>query len=451
MTNASIVTIGDEILIGQILDTNSSAISRELGKKGVRTVRMLSIGDDHPTIVKTLGNELENADIVIVTGGLGPTKDDITKKALAELYGSPGMVEHPGQLEMVRKILASRGLDMLDINRAQALVPTGCEVIVNRKGTAPVMVFRFSGERFGHTATLYSLPGVPFEAEGALPDVVADICAHYPLEHIHHRTFMTYGIAESALSKLIEPWELSLPPDMHLAYLPNPLTGVRLRISVYGGDPEEAERKISAEMARIRPILGDYLYSETDDTLQHRIGQILAEKGQTLSVAESCTGGTISQLITSVPGSSGYYLGSVTSYAVSIKEKVLGVPADTIREFGVVSAEVAAAMAEGVRRLTGSDWAVATTGLASAATAPTSSKPSGEKEQRRAGITELESSAESIVSAAQQPVGTVWIAVSSARGTVTESYVYKNDRKRNIERFAASALNLLRLELEKTK
>ena len=199
MTTASICTIGDEILIGQIVDTNSSYISRALGAAGIRVGTMLSIGDDRGRIIKTLRSELENNDIVITTGGLGPTKDDITKDALAELSGSTGYVEHPGQLEIVCKILRSRGLEVLDINRRQALVPDTCEVIVNRLGTAPIMVFRFDSSRFGHPATLYSLPGVPHEAIGAVTDVVSDIKSHYKLESITHRTIMVYGMAESAL------------------------------------------------------------------------------------------------------------------------------------------------------------------------------------------------------------------------------------------------------------
>ena len=413
MTTSSICTIGDEILIGQVVDTNSSRIARALGEIGIRTDRMLSIGDRREDILGNLRNELSLSDIVIVTGGLGPTKDDITKDALRELSGSEGYYEHPGQLAKVHEILRSRGLDVLDINLAQALVPDRAEVIVNRLGTAPIMVFRLDGGK-----TLYALPGVPFEAEGALPDVLADIRAHYPLETIRHRNIMVYGIAESALSRKIEPWELALPEGMHLAYLPDPLTGIRLRLSVYGGG-EDADAALEAQIEALKALLGDLVYSDRDDRLECVVGRLLKEAGQTLSAAESCTGGEIAHMLTGVPGSSAYFLGSVTSYAVAVKESVLGVPAETIERFGVVSSEVAAAMAEGVRRLTGSDWSVATTGLAG---------PDGD------GV---------------NPVGTVWIGVASAAGTVTVMRQYKNDRKHNIERFAASALDFLRLELQK--
>ena len=219
MTTASICTIGDEILIGQVVDTNSSNISLALNSLGIKVTRMISIGDDHDEIISSLENELSNNEIVIVTGGLGPTKDDITKKALADLSCAAGYKTDAAQLEIVHRILSARGLDVLDINLAQASVPDTCDVIPNMLGTAPIMVFRFPEERFGHPATLYSLPGVPFEAIGALNDVLADIKANYSLSDIYHKTVMTFGIAESALSKLIEPWEDSLPEDMQDACL----------------------------------------------------------------------------------------------------------------------------------------------------------------------------------------------------------------------------------------
>ena len=418
MIQASICTIGDEILIGQIVDTNSSHISRALNGIGIKVKEMLSIGDDLDTIVNSLESELTNNDIVIVTGGLGPTKDDITKTALAKLSQTTTYKTDQRQLEILHKILSSRGLDILDINIAQASVPDSCEVIPNRLGTAPIMVFRFSEDRFGHPATLYSLPGVPFEALGALDDVMADIKIHYNTSDIHHRTVMTFGIAESALSKMIEEWEDNLPEDIHLAYLPNALTGVRLRLSIYGGVKEDEEKRIDAEITRLKAILGDYIYSDEDDTLESCIGRLLAANGKTLSTAESCTGGTISAMITSVPGSSGYFLGSVTSYANSVKTGVLGVPAEIIENYGAVSSQCVAAMAEGVRKLTGSDYSVATSGIAG---------PGG--------------------ATADKPVGLVWIGVSSDKGTETFSAVFKSDRKRNIERFASTAMNYLRVKL----
>lgn len=419
MTQASICTIGDEILIGQIVDTNSSHISRALNSYGIRVNRMLSIGDERSEIISSLTEELQKNDIVIVTGGLGPTKDDITKAALAELSGTDRYKTDDAQLEIIHRILSSRGLDVLDINKAQASVPETCDVILNHMGTAPIMVFRFPESRFGHKATLYSLPGVPYEALGALDDVLKDIKAHYSLSDIYHKTIMTYGLAESALSKMIESWEDALPEDIHLAYLPNQFTGVRLRLSIYGGSKEQEMARIEAEYAKLKGILADYIYSEQEDTLQNCIGRTLEAAGKTISVAESCTGGLISHLFTSIPGSSAYYLGSVTSYANSVKERVLGVPSEIIRNHGAVSSECAAAMASGVRKLTGSDFAVATTGIAG---------PGGGSDEK--------------------PVGLVWVGVSSKEGTQTFKIQYKGDRIRNIERFTAFALNKIREKIK---
>ena len=414
MIDACICTIGDEILIGQVLDTNSSHLAVALEEAGIHVKRMISLGDDKVEISTILKRELAQNAIVISTGGLGPTKDDITKAVLGEISGAKSMVTHPGQLEMVHKILQSRGLDVLPSNLAQAEVPDTAEVIVNRLGTAPIMVFR----HVQGGGTLYALPGVPHEATGAIPSVMQDIRHHQPLDSIRHRNIMVYGIAESALSEQIAAWEDALPADMHLAYLPNPLTGIRLRLSIYGGDAREQEVRMEQQLDQLKTLLGPLMYADTDSDLETTVGELLKAAGKTLSIAESCTGGEIAHLFTSVPGSSAYFLGSVTSYAIPVKESVLGVSPALIREKGVVSSEVAAAMAEGVRRLTGSDYAVSTTGLAG---------PAGDE---------------------CNPVGTVWIGVAGPKGTRTVSYCYKNDRKRNIERFAASALNFLRLTLQ---
>ena len=415
MTTASICTIGDEILIGQIVDTNSARIAAALNSLGIKVVRMLSIADDTDAIIGGLSAQLTDCDIVICTGGLGPTKDDITKPALLSLSGSSEWVEFKEQTAVNYQILHSRGLDMLPSNRQQSMVPDHCDPILNKRGTAPIMAFHFDEARFGHKAALFSMPGVPFETEAAIPDVLEDIRKHFSLNDIYHHTLMTYGLAESALAEKLADWEDALPQGIHLAYLPNPLTGVRLRLSSFTGDKERLE----AEADKLKAILGDLVYSDCDDTLESAIGKLLRGSGCTLSAAESCTGGEISHLITTIPGSSEYYLGSVTSYAAEIKCKVLGVKKETIDTEGIVSSAVAAAMAEGVRRLTGSTYSVATTGWADAY---------GDE---------------------HEPAGTVWIGVSGPNGTVTERKQYRNDRKRNIERFAASALDLLRRYIEK--
>ncbi len=417
MLKASICTIGDEILIGQIVDTNSAHIAAALEENGIAVRRMLSLSDNHDDIVGTLRSELEQSDIVITTGGLGPTKDDITKPALSALSGSTGYKRDERQLAIVHRILRSRGLDVLPVNLAQADVPDKAEVIPNELGTAPLMAFSFPGGK-----RLYAMPGVPHEALGAIPLILEDIRRHFPAAgHILHRSLMVYGIAESALSEKIAPWEDALAADhIHLAYLPNTLTGIRLRLSTSTGTQQEQEERIGRQIASLKEILGDLIYSEQDDCLEATVGRLLKAAGKTVSAAESCTGGEIAHLLTTIPGSSAYFLGSVTSYAISVKEQVLGVKPGTIAAHGVVSAEVAAEMAEGVRRLTGSDYAVSTTGLAG---------PGGDD---------------------SNPEGTVWIGVSSARGTVTVKKQYRNDRKRNIERFAAAALNELRKEIERS-
>lgn len=425
MKTAAICTIGDEILIGQIVDTNSSAIAIELNNIGIKVCRMISISDDGTDIKQSIKSLLHNSDIVIVTGGLGPTKDDITKKALAELSGSRGDIFHEGQMQVIERILAHRGIDISDINRAQAMVPDTCEVMVNRKGTAPGMIFRFFPADFTHCPVLYSLPGVPFEAIGLLPDVMADIRRHFALDSIYHKTITTYGIAESTLAKMIEPWEDALPSDMHLAYLPNPLTGVKLRLSIYGGDRDEEIRRIDREFAKVMPVIGDAVYGEGDDTLQSVIAKRLTESGLTLSVAESCTGGFLASLFTAMPGASKYFYGSVTSYDNSVKENILNVSIETIAEHGAVSRECAEAMALGVSRALNTDFAVSTTGIAG---------PDGGSEDK--------------------PVGTVWVGVAypdtdhpGKTAVISRMFRFNNDRYTNIQRFAGSALNLLRTVL----
>ncbi len=410
MIQASVCTIGDEILIGQVVDTNSSRISRALGEAGIPVRSMVSVGDSREAILYALRRELSKSSIVITTGGLGPTKDDITKDVLGELSGSTRMVENPQQREIMEQILSSRGLQVLESNRRQAWVPERCEVIPNKLGTAPIMSFTAD-----NGSVLYALPGVPHEAAGALPDVLEHIRRRFAINDICHRNVMVYGLAESALSELIAPWEDALPPEIHLAYLPDPLKGIRLRLSIYSGTSANENALIDSELEKLKSILGNRIYSDADDTLEATVGRIFKENGLTLAAAESCTGGEIAHLLTTVSGASEYFLGSVTSYAIKVKEEVLGVPAETIGKFGVVSEEVAIAMAKGVRLLLGSDYSVATTGLAGA-----------EGDGRNPG-------------------GTVWIAVAGPNGEKAQKFSYHNDRKRNIQRFAATALDFLRL------
>ncbi len=413
---ASICTIGDEILIGQIVDTNSAFIAERLQRIGVRVRYMVSIADDRSEIIGKLSECLESTDIVIVTGGLGPTKDDITKDALKALSGSNGYVLSQEQFSIVERILSSRGVPMLDINRAQALVPDRCEVLPNSIGTAPGMVFRGLGKK--GTSTLFSLPGVPFETKGLMEQVIADIKSHFPVEEISHRTILTFGIAESVLAKRIEEWEDSLPEGMHLAYLPNPTLGVRLRLTQVG-----AATDFEPQVSRLKAILGDAVYGEGDDNLPKVIGRMLKDMGKSVSAAESCTGGRISALFTSVAGCSDYYKGSVTSYANEVKMNTLGVKKETLEKYGAVSEQTVIEMAAGVIKALNTDFSVVSSGIAG----PGGGTP-------------------------DKPVGTAWLAAGYRNGNgeievTTKCVRFSSDRETNIERFASNALNLLRLRI----
>lgn len=413
MKTASICTIGDEILIGQIVDTNSSMISKELNAIGVEVRRMVSIGDSREEILLELGQCLEKTDIVVVTGGLGPTKDDITKDALRELSGSVGYYESAEQLAIVKRILEARGIPMLDVNRAQALVPEKCVVLPNEKGTAPGMAFYGLGS--SEKSILYALPGVPFEATGLLPKVIFDIKKHFELDEISHCTVDTYGIPESVLADKISSWEDALPSNIKLAYLPNPVLGVRLRLSQYGGKADFAPFLNS-----LQKLLGDSIYGYGETSLQETIGEMLKRRGKTMSAAESCTGGYISHLMTSISGCSDYYWGSVTSYDNSVKIGVLGVSPEIIKLHGAVSEECVRAMAVGVLTHLGTDYSVATSGIAG---------PGG--------------------GTSEKPVGMVWTAAARKNDdgsidVVAQKFQFGTDRGVNIKRFASSALNLLR-------
>lgn len=418
MTTASICTIGDEILIGQIVDTNSSKIASALNAAGVKVNEMISVSDNGTEILNGLEHCLRTSHVVVVTGGLGPTKDDITKKTLADLTGAVKYYESAEQLEVIRRVLTVRGIEMSDINLAQASVPETCKVIVNECGTAPCMQFEFPENKYGHKCLLFSLPGVPFEAEAAIPKVIAAIKENYPLENIFHKTLCTFGIPESTLAKRIEEWEDHLPENLHLAYLPNPILGVRLRLSIYGIGEEEGKQELDRYTETLRPLLGNALYGQEEDSLQSVIGNILKNNGKTVAVAESCTGGMLASLFTSVAGSSAYFYGGVISYDNSVKTGVLKVKKETLDRYGAVSRECVEEMAAGVRNLMKTDYAIATSGIAG---------PGG--------------------GTADKPVGTVWVAAASGERVVTEKFSFSGSRKLNIERFASHAMNLLRTQI----
>ena len=409
--NASIITIGDEILIGQIADTQSVTIARHHNAAGNVVRAKVSLGDARSAIVETLRRSLAASQVVILTGGLGPTKDDITKKTLAEMFGSR-LVNDPVVAAHVERMLTERGIAFNELNRSQALVPACCTVLFNAHGTAPGMWFEDEGR------VVVSLPGVPFEMEHLMQDeVMPRLKDRFALKQIVHRTLITSGLAESMLAERIETWETALPPYLKLAYLPNP-GAVRLRLSAYEVEGESVSQEIERQFAALRTLIPEYIVGFETATLQELVHNLLTERGQTLATAESCTGGTIAARFTAMPGASAYFRCGVVSYSNEAKIGLLGVDPAALERFGAVSEQVARQMAEGVRRAADSDYAVATTGIAG---------PAG--------------------GSAGKPVGTVWIAVAGPRGTVAVLKQCGTDRGQIIDRASSQAIALLREQL----
>ena len=408
---ADIITIGDEILIGQIVDTNSAWIAARLGEIGVSIRRKYSIGDRREEIIDAVEESLAKSELVIITGGLGPTKDDITKRVLAEIFHSP-MVCDQETYERVERMMTARGIAFNDLNKGQAMVPECCTVLANHKGTAPGMWFEREGR------VVVSLPGVPFEMEALmLESVLPKVSEHFDLAAVVHKTAITYGLAESMMAEHIAAWEDALPPHLHLAYLPSP-SQLRLRLSAYDMDKAQAEKEIDEQFEQLLPLLGDYFVGWGDTTVQSAVAEMLLAKNATLSAAESCTGGALSAKFTAMSGASEYFWGGVVSYDNSVKENVLGVSRSNLDTYGAVSEQVARQMAEGVRRVCGTTYGVATTGIAG---------PSG--------------------GTPDKPVGTVWMAVATPTRTIAKVVVHGKIRAVNIERAATAAINMLRLEI----
>ena len=405
---ATILTIGDEILIGQIVDTNSVSIARQLNAAGIVVCEKSSVGDDRGQIVESLERALRQSEVVILTGGLGPTKDDITKKTLAVFFGSAMRYDEPVAAH-VERMLASRGIAFNDLNRGQALVPACCTVLFNAHGTAPGMWFEHDGK------VIVSLPGVPFEMEHLMQDeVMPRLKTRFALKQIVHRTLITTGLAESMLAEAIASWEDALPPYLKLAYLPNP-GAVRLRLSAYEVDGRQVAQEIEERFEQLRALIPQYIVGYETATVQEQVHRLLMERHATLAVAESCTGGAIASRFTALAGASAYFLCGVVSYSNESKIKVLEVDAVAIKQYGAVSEQVARQMAEGARRISGADYAVATTGIAG---------PTG--------------------GSAEKPVGTVWFAVATPTGTVAVCKLCGTDRGQIIDRASAFAIGLLR-------
>ena len=410
---AEIITIGDEILIGQIVDTNSAHIARELNAAGIRVKQISSVSDDRDHILTALAEAKGRADIMLITGGLGPTKDDITKKTLAEYFNTK-LVENADALANVENIFAKYNRPLLEVNRLQAQVPENCEVILNKNGTAPGMWFNVDGKIY------ISMPGVPHEMMYMMEEVITKLKASLKLPFIIHKTILTVGEGESFLADRIADIEDSLPPFIKLAYLPK-LGQVRLRLSGYGEDEQLLKETVSKFSAKIVERLADVVAAEEDIAIEKAILNYMAGKGLTLSVAESCTGGYLSSLFTQHPGSSKVFFGGAVTYSNELKEHILGVKPVTIQQYGAVSGETVTEMVEGALAKFKSDYAIAITGIAG---------PDGGTQEK--------------------PVGTVWIGVASAKKTIVKKFIFGNKRQQNIERSAINALNMLNILLHKT-
>ena len=409
---STIITIGDEILIGQILDTNSRYISRALNAHGIVVAERTSIGDNRPQIVETLDRALSESEVVIITGGLGPTKDDITKHTLCVYFGSTMRYDEV-EAEHIRTLLAARNIAFNELNRGQAMVPECCTILHNAHGTAPGMWFEHNGR------VVVSLPGVPFEMQHLIDEeVMPRLKAHFDLREIVHRTMITFGIAESILAERIAQWEDALPEYLHLAYLPAPNV-VRLRLSAYEVEGKEVRHEIDRQFATLRTIIPDNIAGFEDASVEELVHNILIERGDTLAVAESCTGGTIASKFTAQAGASAYFLCGVVSYSNEAKCNVLGVNPRDIELYGAVSEQVAKAMAEGARVVSGAKFAISTTGIAG---------PTG--------------------GSAEKPVGTVWIGVATPEKSFAVLKNCGTDRSQIISRATAYAIALLYEEIK---
>lgn len=408
---AEIITIGDELLIGQTVDTNSSWIGAGLSLLGFDVHKKTSIHDNRKDILDTLSLTSGKSDIVLVTGGLGPTSDDITKSTICEFFNTK-LVRNNIVLDMIEKMMARRGYPMNENNRRQADVPESCRILPNALGTAPGMWFEKDGTIF------IFLPGVPYEMKYIMTEhVIPDIKKRFQSQVIIHRNIMTYGVPEAILAEMLTDFETGLPESIKLAFLPSFGT-IKLRLTATGEDAEALKLLLDENIEKLYSLIPGLIYSENEERLEEAVGRILTEKKKTVCTVESCTGGNIAHLITTVPGSSGYFSGSVIAYENSVKENVLGVDRRLIEKEGAVSEKVVISMAENARKIFKTDFSLATSGIAG---------PDG--------------------GSSQKPVGTVWLAVSSESGTITEKHIFGTDRSVNITRFSIAALHLLRKQI----
>lgn len=412
--NVSIVNIGDELLIGQVVNTNASRMSQMLIAAGMDVREVVTIADDGDAIRRTLERCLGQNDAVLITGGLGPTKDDITKKTLCEFFHSE-LVENAEALANVKRLFDEKGYPLTDVNRQQAWVPRCCTMVNNVLGTAPCMWFECDTDDATQTPkVVVSLPGVPFEMVNLMEtEVVPRLQRHFHTDFILNKNILVQGIGESFLSDRIESWELALPKSIRLAYLPQ-AGMVKLRLTARGSDRALLQSQIDEAVRALYPIVGEYIAGEDLETLPELVADVMRRAGHTLATAESCTGGTIASKLAALPGASQYFKGGVVAYSNEVKECALGVRHATLEAHGAVSEETVREMAEGARRRLGADFAIATTGIAG---------PTGGSDEK--------------------PVGTVWIAVASADETVAVRKQFGSDRLRTIERTANEAYSLL--------
>ena len=410
---AEIITIGDELLIGQTIDTNSAWMGAELSLAGFDVHKKTTIHDNRSDILQALSDSSGKSDVVLITGGLGPTSDDITKQTLCEFFNTKLVLDEE-VLDMIGKMMLRRNFPMNENNRRQAEVPESCKVLTNAAGTAPGMWFEKDNTIF------ISMPGVPVEMKYIMNrHVLPALKKRFTSQVIIHRNVMTYGAPEARLAEILTGFEAGLPGHIKLAYLPS--SGIiKLRLTGSGHDQKSVSDSVEIQVNKLYTIIPDLIYGENEESLELVIGKLLREKKKTLCTSESCTGGNIAHLITCVPGSSDYFVGSVIAYSNSVKIQLLGIDERIIEKEGAVSEPVIRTMAEGAKRILKTDYCVATSGIAG----PGGGTP-------------------------EKPVGTIWIAVASGSGTVAEKHTFGTDRIANITRFSLVALNMLRKQIIK--
>lgn len=406
MLFAEIITIGDELLIGQVVDTNSAWIGGQLNLIGIKVKQITSISDDKQAILTTLDEAQQRADIILITGGLGPTKDDITKTTLCDYFQCGYRFDEQVHQHLI-KIFERFGRTLSDLNKKQAELPEVCKTLFNANGTAPGMWFENKGK------VLVSMPGVPYEMKGIMNDeVLPRLKDHFNTQAIFHKTILTMGIGESYLSEIIAEWEDALPAHIKLAYLPSP-GYVRLRLSGIGEQAEQLKSEVLIEVEKLKPLISNYIYGYDSETLPQLIHQALTARKKTISTAESCTGGSIAALLTSLPGSSLFFMGAMVAYSNEVKQKELGVQTSTLEKYGAVSEETVAEMVTGALAKFGTDYTIAISGIAG---------PDGGTEEKA--------------------VGTVWIGVGTKEGKRSiKHYKLGQNRERNIQIASLYALN----------